>query len=1362
MTAEQHRGHSRPQSGWRATLVITLGVLTASLLTTVVPATTSAAPVASSGAEVPGARPAPSHRITLVTGDVVTYTAPADTAPSATVEPAPRSGPSPVFSIGSGPNGYYVIPSDASPYVASGLLDRELFDVKELVAEGLDDSSVRTLPLILGYGDHPSGDTLSRRAHSLPSADKELPLPSAEAAAVRVDRGGLTGFWQALVGAQGDSRFSPHTPTSHISTDHISKVSLDRRVRASSDQQQQPGAQQQATQQKATQQQGTQQIGAPAAWAAGLDGAGVKVAVLDTGIDTSHPDLAGRVVDAANFTSDPDTGDGFGHGTHVAAILAGSGAASGGQYRGVADGVQLLNGKVLDNDGYGTESSVMAGMQWAVQAGARIVNMSLGAGVTDGTDPLSTLLDNLTAQTGVLFVVAAGNDGAAMQVETPAAAASALAVGAVDSSYHMASFSSAGPRLQDAAVKPEVTAPGVGIIAARAHNTSLGSPVDDKYTKMSGTSMATPHVAGTAALFAQSHPSWHAAELKALLTSSAKDTGAPWYQQGTGCVDVPNAMGSAALGPPAVSLGRLSNKDGKTTRAVTYTNLTDKPVELSVAVSMNEWDGDHASAGSARLDKTSVAIPANGQATVNLAVDTAAGPTGPYGGAITATTRDGVPIRSGVSFYSESRTFPLTATVTDSRGAATTPSGAQLTITRDDYDWAHPNANDPFIPPVLAMPLTNGTGTIQVPAGRYSTSTVTMEQDTTIRRANLLVAAETTVDGPTTISLDARKAVPVGASTGQPTDLQEQFVSVQRDLPNDLLPASSAFLAPAMGWQTYVTPTAPTRRGSISAADRLTLSQSVVDMEVRTPSRVALHPLYDPAGVTGKLPTEAVASPALVGSPNAADFDAAAVKNKLAVVGLTVPPGTANPSTYLWQAVQQAASAASQRGALALVPYVDAADALPITGLSGAALPVLSLSGKEGRQLAELAKSGSSTLSLRTKARPDYMDNLFFRDRNGISADQVRKVDHASMVQVPTRYHGDRPDLLFKKQWFAFPTDNPFGMALTGTLLRGPSSLTEYIGPADDHVYWKRAVSEFAPDAAGNPDRSTMFSLYSNDVFRGAGLRPVEDWFEAPIHGGGAQQSASPANGAAPVLCALCLSDTGRFVPALQWMDSTPGHTVDPWQSGQYLPSVHLFQDDKEIPAIGGLPIAVPEFALPSRNATYRLQTVDSPPSTPAFGWPSTAIQRTATQTTTSWTFRPRQPAGPLAPGYRCLQDWSACAYQPLLQVNYDLGLDLLNQAPAGRPHTFDVTVGYHSEARPPAQVTQLQLWYSTNDGGSWQQAAVSGGAGHYHVHVTNPALGALGTTGFVSLRLEASDLAGNRMNQTVLRAYALTDKPVE
>jgi Subtilase family len=1318
-------------------------VLTVTLLTAVVPVTASATSAVSRGAAPAAGQAGRSYRVTLLTGDVVTYTVPAGGQPSATVDAATRSGPPPAFSISSSQNGYYVVPSDASPYVASGLVDRELFDVKELVAEGLDDAGSKTLPLLLGYADHPNGDVLTRRAHALPAVGGELSLPGASITAVRVDRGGATGFWQALVGGPTGARFG-----AHALTDNVSKVSLDRRVRAS------------AAPTVKRQSQGTQQIGAPAAWAAGLDGTGVKVAVLDTGIDTGHPDLAGRVVAAANFTSDPDTGDGFGHGTHVASILAGTGAASGGRYRGVADGVRLLNGKVLDSTGYGSESSVMAGMEWAVQSGARIVNMSLGGGTTDGTDPLSQLVDSLTEQTGVLFVVAAGNDGAAMQVETPAAAEDSLAVGAVDSAYNVASFSSSGPRLRDAAVKPEVTAPGVGIIAARARGTSLGDPVNDQYTEMSGTSMATPHVAGMAALFAQAHPDWHATELKALLTSSAKDVGAPWYEQGSGCVDVPKAMHSESVGPPTLSLGRLSVRSGKMTRAVTYTNLTPQPVALALKVSMAQWDGSPAPADSLRLDTNQVSVPANGRATVTLAVNAEVGPTGPYGGVITATTRDGsTPIRSTVSFYSAPQTFPLTITVADSHGAATEPGAGDLTITRDDYNWAKPQANDPFVPAMFTMPLTNGTGTIQVPGGRYSTSTVTVEQDLTVRRANLLVATATTVDKPTTVSLDARKAVPVGATDGQPTDVREQYVSVQRDLPSSPAPAASAFLAPSAGWQVYVTPTAPTTTGSVSAADRVTLSQSLVDMEIGSPNRVALHPLYDPFSVAGKLHSDGQVALALAGSASAADIRAASVKNKLAVVPVTVPPGTPNPTGYVWQAVQQAASTAGQQGAVALVPYVDAADALPIAGLTGS-LPVLSLSGKEGRQLAELARSGHLTLSLSARSKPGYMDNLFFHNPNGISADQVRQVDHHDLVEVPTRYHGDVADVLFKKQWFAFPVGSPFGMALTGTLLRGPTALTEYIGPADSQVYWKRGVSEFAPDAAGNPDRSTMFSLISNDVYRAAGHRPVENWFQAPIHGGGAQQSSTPAGNAAPVLCALCLSDTRQFVPSLQWMDSTPGHTVDPWQSGQYLPAVQLFQDDKQISAVGGLPIAAPEFSLPGIGATYRLQSVDSVPAKAVFGWPSAAIQHTATQTTTSWTFRPVSSVkAPLPPGYHCLDGWSACSYQPLLQVSYDLGLDLLNQAPAGQPHTFAVTVGYHPLAQTPAQITQLQLWYSADDGASWQRADVSTGYdGHYTVRVNDPPLSA--TTGFVSLRVQASDLSGNRMSQTVLRAYALTEHP--
>ncbi|WP_197322314.1 S8 family serine peptidase, partial [Saccharomonospora sp. NB11] len=119
------------------------------------------------------------------------------------------------------------------------------------------------------------------------------------------------------------------------------------------------------------------QIGAPEAWDSGLTGEGVRVAVLDTGIDADHPDLADAVVEAEDFTGSGNTDDGQGHGTHVAATILGDGSASDGRYRGVAPDAELVVGKVLDDDGFGQESWILAGMEWAAE-NASVVNMSLG------------------------------------------------------------------------------------------------------------------------------------------------------------------------------------------------------------------------------------------------------------------------------------------------------------------------------------------------------------------------------------------------------------------------------------------------------------------------------------------------------------------------------------------------------------------------------------------------------------------------------------------------------------------------------------------------------------------------------------------------------------------------------------------------------------------------------------------------------------------------------------------------------------------------------------------------------------------------------------------------------------------------
>ena len=168
------------------------------------------------------------------------------------------------------------------------------------------------------------------------------------------------------------------------------------------------------------------QIHAPEAWAAGYNGTGATVAVLDTGLRPHPPRPAGqgRSQSRELHHRTPSVIDGNGHGTHVASTVAGSGAASDGLRKGVAPGADLMIGKVLGDGGYGEDSWVLAGMAWAVDQGADVVSMSLGGDADDGTNPLSQAVNELSAGSDTLFVIAAGNDGGtgASTVSSPGSA----------------------------------------------------------------------------------------------------------------------------------------------------------------------------------------------------------------------------------------------------------------------------------------------------------------------------------------------------------------------------------------------------------------------------------------------------------------------------------------------------------------------------------------------------------------------------------------------------------------------------------------------------------------------------------------------------------------------------------------------------------------------------------------------------------------------------------------------------------------------------------------------------------------------------------------------------------------------------
>ncbi len=255
-------------------------------------------------------------------------------------------------------------------------------------------------------------------------------------------------------------------------------------------------------------------INADDVWALGYTGAGVKICIIDTGIDPNHCDFpSGKIVAWADYVGSSSTPyDDHGHGTHCSSIAAGAASPYG-----VAKGASLMMAKVCDSGGSCSDSAIIQGIDFGVAQGADVESMSLGGPGGDGTSALAQECNWAVSQ-GVIVVVAAGNDGSSCCViSTPGDATDVITVAASDKSDALASFSSRGPTT-DGRVKPDITAPGVSINAAYA-----GTSCSDQ--SMSGTSMATPHMAGVAALMHQANSSATPLQVKNCVGATAIDKG---------------------------------------------------------------------------------------------------------------------------------------------------------------------------------------------------------------------------------------------------------------------------------------------------------------------------------------------------------------------------------------------------------------------------------------------------------------------------------------------------------------------------------------------------------------------------------------------------------------------------------------------------------------------------------------------------------------------------------------------------------------------------------------------------------------------------------------------------------------------
>ncbi|MFF2329211.1 MULTISPECIES: S8 family serine peptidase [unclassified Streptomyces] len=688
-----------------AALVTLISALPATASTT--PATATATATVPASASTAGAGTVRETTITLVTGDQVTVTTAGDTIRSVSPQTGPGRSGITFFTSSDGPDDISVIPSDAMDLLGEGRLDPRLFRVGTLLEFGYDDKQRSDLPLIAQYG---RGASRAGRVRAEVGAEGRVrrELPRLGLTALEPRKADAARLWKELT--EGGTLRGGVTK---LWLDGRAKVALDRSV---------------------------PQIGAPEAWAAGYTGKGVTVAVLDTGYDSDHPDLAGKVDVAEDFTGSGSAEDTVGHGTHVASTIAGTGTAPG-----VAPDARLAIGRVCVDEGC-PDSAILAGMDWAANTlHAKVVNLSLGGPDEAGIDPLEQAVDDLSARTGTLFVLAAGNEGenGKQTVGSPGSADAALTVGAVGRDESLAYFSSVGPRVGDFAVKPDITAPGVGIVAAK-----LGGG----HVALSGTSMATPHVAGSAALVAQAHPGWPGDRIKAALMGAAKpkDALTP-YDQGSGRVDVARATAQQVTASPAnisETADWAAGSGEDTVHEVTYSNAGTAPVTLGLDIATPvSSDGKPGNPAQFTMGTDKVVVPAGGSASVEVTVLGTMLPHGAQSAVLTASSADGAAsVRTLLAAYSPIPTHQVTVGALDRSGKATS-SYVELV---NRYSGAN-----------YYVTVRDGVGSTSVPEGEYY---LVAGIRTVSDASNAMVVMPVTVDRTLTVTADARTAVPVPVS----------------------------------------------------------------------------------------------------------------------------------------------------------------------------------------------------------------------------------------------------------------------------------------------------------------------------------------------------------------------------------------------------------------------------------------------------------------------------------------------------------------------------------------------------------------------------------------------------------------------
>lgn len=1016
-----------------------------------------------SGATVP---------VTLITGDKVDVAVDAHGKPTVRdIESAARPDGSPVvFHTITRMGKVYVVPNDALALVGSGLLDWGLFDLTELVTLAAAGKGGE-VPVLVTY----TGKTGAQRAPEVAGATAGRTLASINGRSMEIADGGR--WWQGVRGKTDSGTAAARSAGSlagvkKVWLNGLAKVSLDTSV---------------------------PQIGAPVAWDRGYDGKGVSVAVLDTGIDAGHPDVSGHLVEKVDFTDSPSgPRDGHGHGTHVASTILGTGAASGGLRKGVAPGAELRVGKVCDDKGQCTDDAVIAGMEWAAHSGAKVVNMSLGGDPTDGTDPLSQSLNELSRDTGTLFVVAAGNSGPDNgTVGSPGAADEALTVAAVDKQDKMADFSSRGPRIGDGAAKPDIAAPGVDIVAAHAAGTTMGTLVDDYYTSASGTSMATPHVAGAAAIIAQQHPDLTGREIKALLMSTATDLGFDRDAQGVGRVDIAAAIDPRTTANGNLGFGRLAYPHAPQTRKVTYTNHTDEPSTLHLTASVSSA-GKAAPAGLVTLSADEVVVPARGSAEVSMTLDGRVlgtdGTFGGYSGLLNARDSSGA-LRSAVpvTAFLEPQKLPLTVNVIRPPGATDVEYGSAsfLPVDGDDIPGLGKDVTGALGADTFTLSLFRGTYSATVPI-KWRDAAGEWQQAAP-------VVAEVDLAKATTVTLDLRKLKPLTVRFPESTEVYEMSDNTRRISATgtrSFLTSLTTGYGDEPNW--WALPTGKVHTGTLTQDTYSVRTTPVVTMRAtgggapfsltaryRTPDASLVGSqmwqdgeksvVRDVSAPIARLPIKGRVPVVYAGTGSAAELAGVNARGKLVLLTPTDICGTSCDFPRLRDERVAAAAAAGAVGVLVSAPDLNSVGgslelAMCTDGAQScpkvepyAALPVVKVPYAEADRLIKRIKADRSNvrIELGGSAAPRTYAARYHSDGR-IPSDLEHRVGKGELDRVDHYFHADRPGVVTRMLWWQQSESAPGAMGdslphtttqqtMTTFIKRQPDAIEQFYAAWADH-----------------------------------------------------------------------------------------------------------------------------------------------------------------------------------------------------------------------------------------------------------------------------------------------------------------------